>query len=166
MTQQDTKIIAAIELPIAATERETLIDIVRRHAERIPGLHIDDASEDWNALEARKRSGFGDRSRTIYLGVWQGSKDDTFVADVSDAGHLGRVWITFADGNSAVMRFREDLTSELVERWPSAQSLPILPSGGLPLVNDLQISSQGYKIKRAEAASYGLPHSSPLVADD
>lgn len=61
-------------------------------------------------------------------------------------------------------RFRKAVISDIKARWPNAQLLPLLPSGGLPLEGDLLLTPAGYRIERAAAASYNLPLSSPLVA--
>jgi hypothetical protein len=104
---------------------------------------------------------------TLFVGVWRGTKDEEFVADADDSGHPGRAWVTFVKGQhqSEATSFREAVIADLKKRFPDALALPVLPSGGLPLSDDLRLTSAGYKIARRAAADYGLPPSSPLLAD-
>jgi hypothetical protein len=43
-------------------------------------------------------------------------------------------------------RLRERLSAAIMRRWPDARRVPVLPSGGLPLANDLRPTAEGYEI--------------------
>ena len=60
-------------------------------------------------------------------------------------------------------RIREALLTDIRRRWPEARALPILPTGALPLADDLVMTGNGYRIARAAAGRYRLPPSSPLL---
>lgn len=159
--------IAAIEvLTPASDDRADLIALLRQAAPK-QGFHVDDGSEQWRdfakvakdlPLPARKK---------LYAGIWSGKDDDDFIAMADDGGHNGRSWITVYSGKhgAAAKRFWVDLKAQLIRRWPAARTVPILPSGALPLSDDLQLTPRGYRIKRSAAAKYGLAPSSPLIAD-
>jgi hypothetical protein len=103
---------------------------------------------------------------SIYVGVWRGANDDDIEAAVDDLGHNGRAWVTFLKGRQPdrAARFQQGVLADIGRRWPEAKSLPVLPTGGLPLSDDLRMTPTGYKIDPAAAATYELPKSSPLVA--
>jgi len=44
--------------------------------------------------------------------------------------------------------------------------VPVLPSGGEPLAEDLRLTPKGYKIVASAASRYQLPSNSPLLVRD
>ena len=70
--------------------------------------------------------------------------------------HLGRVWITFEIGKDQqrFSRFRRKTMLDVYKRWPSTASLPIMPSGAIPLPEDMQRTPSGYRVKVTAAAKY------------
>lgn len=110
----------------------------------------------------------GGNQATIYVGVWRGTKDEDFEASIDDMGHLGRAWVRFLKGGRADLPpdRREQVLVEIRQRWPDVRSVPVLPSGGLPLVDDLRHTPQGYKIVASAGPRYELPPNSPLLVQN
>jgi hypothetical protein len=164
---ESIRTVAAVEIPLrTAADRNDLVAILVRNAAAIGGIHVDDESERWREGEAQANMIAPEERGTIFVGVWRGTNDGDPEADVDDSGHPGRAWLSFARGRypDRAARFREAVLAEVHRRWPRAQTLPVLPSGGLPLPRDLRLTKAGYAIAPAAAATYGLPPSSPLVA--
>lgn len=163
------KSVAVIEVPIrTVADHNDLIAIMRRMA-AANGMHVDDDSQKWVEFQRSVPPKQPvDLRATIYVGVWRGSNDDDFEASVSDMTHLGRAWVSFLQGGRANLsrKNREQVLTEILHRWPQARSVPVLPSGGEPLTNDLRVTRQGYKIVASAGPSYGLPPSSPLLVHD
>jgi hypothetical protein len=53
-------------------------------------------------------------------------------------------------------RFRESVTREIMLRWPETLSLPIMPTGTIPLYSDLIRTPNGYIVNPSEAHRYEL----------
>ena len=155
------------QLPIAAMEvltptnddRADLIALLRQAAPK-QGFHVDDGSAQWRDFATQARNLPSPARKTLYAGVWSGKDDDDFIAMADDGGHNGRSWIMVYTGKheTAARRFWVDLKAQLIRRWPAARSIPVLPSGALPLSDDLQLTHGCYRISRSAAAKYGLPH--------
>jgi hypothetical protein len=81
---------------------------------------------------------------------------------------LGRAWVSFIQGGRADLpaQNREQVLAEIRHRWPQARSVPVLPSGGEPLAQDLRLTQHGYKIVASAGPSYGLAPSPPLLVHD
>ncbi|HVQ08220.1 MAG TPA: hypothetical protein VMS43_07270 [Allosphingosinicella sp.] len=160
------RLVAAVEIPLRTpADRSDLIAMLRRHA-AADGLHVDDVSAEWQDHQ-RNAPELPDFARgTLYVGVWRGAEDDDLEVSVDDSGHPGRAWIIFSRGKQPVLatRTRESLLSAIGRRWPGARRLPVLPTGGLPLADDLRLSPDGYRIARSAASGYELPATSPLLA--
>ena len=158
--------VAAVEIPERTpADRSDLLAMLRRHA-AAAGLHVDDGSRQWQELQ-RNAPDLPDFARgTLSVGVWRGAEDEDLEISVDDTGHPGRAWVMFSRGRQPDLarRTREGLLREIGRRWPGARRLPILPSGGLPLADDLSLAPGGYRIVRSAAPSYGLPATSPLLA--
>jgi hypothetical protein len=47
----------------------------------------------------------------------------------------GLVWIMFSKGGhpDLAARFRQRVRAKIIQRWPDARSLPIMPTGSIPL---------------------------------
>ena len=69
---------------------------------------------------------------------------------------LGQVWIAFFRGTDPTLnnRFRESAMREIMRRWPDTLSLPIMPTGAIPLHRDLIRTANGYVVNPAEAHKY------------
>jgi hypothetical protein len=98
--------------------------------------------------------------------VWRGADDDELLAGVDDMGHLGRAWITFCRGEDPRLasEFRERAMRRILARWRTTRSIPVLPTGGVPLADDLRLTGEGYRVKPEAAFRYELRPSSPLIA--
>jgi hypothetical protein len=138
---------AAIEVSLEKTsaDRADLMAMLRRHA-AADGLHVDDVS-------AEAQSPLG---RTIYVGVWRGADDNDMEISVDDAGHAGRAWVVFSTGAQPerAARLRRLVSADILRRWPQARRVPVTPSGGLPLADDLRATNGAYEIEPAAAARY------------
>jgi hypothetical protein len=150
------KTVAAFEIPLTSEEARTeFLSLLRRAAE-VEGMHVDSESEQDLANEAKL---IPETEMTIHAQVWRGSHDDEPIATVMDQrDHLGEVWITFSKGKDtgAVNRFRERIMREIRLHWPNTLSLPIMPTGAIPLHHDLIRTPDGYIVDPTAAAKYGL----------
>jgi hypothetical protein len=165
--QEPARTVAAIEIPLKAdTDRRDLVTILRRHAAADGTIHVDDVTSRWREFEAQNGPTLPGGKGTIFVGVWRGANDDELIADVDDMGHPGRAWVTFVKGKdiARAARFRQAVLADIIRRWSDAKSIPVLPSGGVPLPQDLTLTPSGYKITPGASATYELPKSSPLVA--
>jgi hypothetical protein len=163
---ESIKFVAAVALPLERpSDRSDLIAILRRDASA-GGLHVEDVSDAWARLGARERDPL--LRKSIYIGLWRGFLHGDLEVTVDDGGHPGRPWVIFSRGEHPTLagQFRDGLLRDINHRWPDALELPISPSGGLPLVQDLRATPTGYKIVRSAAAGYGLPLNSPLVSPE
>lgn len=98
---------------------------------------------------------------TMKAAVWLGSNDDEVVASAMDQfGHLGRVWIMFSRGKDPMLAsgFRQNAMREIMLRWPGMLSLPIMPTGAIPLVQDLVRTPNGCIVNPSAAHKYELGH--------
>ena len=56
----------------------------------------------------------------------------------------------------ATLVFRERAMHEIMLRWPITLSLPIMPTGAMPLPRDLVRTPNGYVVDPSEAHKYEL----------
>lgn len=164
--QEPVRTVAAVEIQLrTATDRSDLLAMLRRHA-AANDLHVDDVSEEQRAFEREANMIAPEERSTFSVGVWRGEDDDEMEVSADDRSRPGRVWVTFPRGEQPdrSTRIRRSLLADIRRRWPDAQALPILPTGGLPLIDDLVMTANGYRIERAAAEGYGLPPASPLLA--
>jgi hypothetical protein len=157
---ESARTVAAYEVPLPTPQqRDEFFTIVREAAEA-EGLHVDAP----NSYRLKRLSEVG--PITVRAAVWRGANDDDPVASVIDPPERGRTWISFSHGEDPALakRFRERAIREILDRWPNAQSLPIMPTGAIPLAADLRLTTQGYRVDRSAAPRYDLPPSSPLIA--
>jgi hypothetical protein len=159
--------IAAIEVATPTrNEQSDLIALLRQLAPK-EGLHVDDGSAQWREFAKQAKDLPPPDQKTLYVGVWSGKDDDDLIAVADDGGHNGRTWVICYSGKhpAAAKRFWRNLSAAIHRHWPTVKPIPILPSGALPLSDDLLLTSHGYRIARQAAARYGLPPSSPLIPD-
>ena len=154
--------VAAFEVPVfTKSDRDWLVALLRQYAEP-EGFHVDaDTDEDNKQLSEVSPI-------TINATVWRGKNDDEPVASVMDgADHIGLGWLTFSKSEDPehTARFRDNVMKQIKVRWPKTAALPIMPTGAIPLHDDLTLTKDGYRVKRAAASKYELPASSPLIAD-
>ena len=87
----------------------------------------------------------------------EGGDDEESMASAMDfEDRIGRVWISFPLGQDPnhSSRFREALVAKIKKEWPDTASLPIMPSGAIPLTRDLVRTSSGYIVNPSAAAKY------------
>jgi hypothetical protein len=119
-------------------------------------MHVDAASTQELEREAKVSR---NSEKTMNAAVWLGSNDDEAVASAMDEfDHLGQVWLTFSRGEDPTMasRFRERAMREITLHWPDTLSLPIMPTGAIPLHRDLVRTPTGYIVNPSEAHKYQL----------
>jgi hypothetical protein len=145
------KTVAAYEVPLpTAGDKARFVRLLKEQA-AASGLHVDTASQS----ELKTRSEVS--PITFSAGVWQGKDDDESIASAMDfKDHLGRVWLTFPLGKhpQRTARFRDKLVPLIQRAWPDTASLPIMPNGAIPLVEDLTLTPTGYVVKPSAAAKY------------
>jgi hypothetical protein len=160
---ESARTVAAYEISLPnQTERDEFLSVLRVAA-RAEGLHVDASDTD----ELKRLSEVS--PITIHAAVWRGANDEEALASVEDhADHLGRAWIAFSQGEDPTLatRFRQRAMNKIFERWPATRSLPVMPTGVIPLSRDLRLTPDGYRVAPDAAAGYDLPPHSPLLARD
>jgi hypothetical protein len=143
--------VAAFEVPLPTdADKGRFLDLLRKEAEA-HGYHVDASTPQ--ELEDLSRVS----PMTFSAAVWRGDDDEESIASAMDfKERIGRVWIAFSRGQNAARsaRFRESLVPKIKSVWPATASLPIMPSGAIPLTEDLIRTSSGYVVNPAAAAKY------------
>jgi hypothetical protein len=155
---ESVKTVAAFEVPLTSDADRNQFLAVLRAAAAPEGMHVDAESDEDLKAEAKVSPNF---LMTMKAAVWRGSNDDEAVASAMDQfDHLGRVWIMFSRGKDPTLtsRFRERAMREIMLRWPETLSLPIMPTGAIPLTRDLERTPNGYVVNPTEAHKYELDH--------
>lgn len=151
---KSAKTVAAYEVPLpTAPDRQRFVALLREKA-RPFGFHVDAATAD----ELKALSDVS--PQTFNATVWRGKDDEEPIASAMDfQDRLGRVWISFSLGSDPVRsrQFREALVPEIESRWPDTASLPIMPTGAIPLQRDLVRTATGYVVKPTAAGKYDIP---------
>jgi len=145
---------AAFEVPLPSqTERERFLSVLREVAED-HAMHVDAETQE----ELKRRTNVSPEfTKTMSAAVWKGSSDDEPIASVMDGpDHLGQVWVSFSKGKDPALnsKFRDALMHEVVRNWPDTLSLPIMPTGAIPLPRDLLRTPEGYVVNPTEAHRY------------
>jgi hypothetical protein len=163
---ESAKFVAAYEVSLPTKEeRAEFLALVSQEA-KAEELHLYASSAE--ELEQTAQA-IPVARKTVDAAVWRRAEDDQLEATIMDGhDHLGLVWLMFSHGEnpSLASRFRARVMDKILSRWPRTLSLPITPSGGIPLHKDLRQTVDGYRVKRSAAASYEFPPSSPLIARD
>lgn len=153
---ESMKTVAAFEVPLQSkADREEFLSVLRAAAE-VEGMHVDAESDTDLVSEATVSPNF---QMTMKAAVWRGSNDDEAVASAMDQfDHLGQVWLMFSRGEDPAMatRFRERAMHDIMLLWPGTLSLPIMPTGAIPLHRDLIRTPTGYIVNPSEAHKYDL----------
>jgi hypothetical protein len=153
---ESARTVAAFEVPLPSdADRDQFLSVLRAAAQD-EGMHVDAASNVELEREAKVSSNF---KMTMNAAVWRGSNDDEAVASAMDQfDHLGQVWLTFSRSGDPAMaaRFRERAMDEIMVHWPGTLALPIMPTGAIPLHQDLVLTPAGYIVKPSEAHKYQL----------
>ena len=151
---KSAKTVAAYEVPLpTASDKQRFVALLSEKAQAF-GFHVDAATAD----ELKAASAVSPQS--LNATVWRGKDDDEPIASAMDfQDRIGRVWISFSLGSDPVRsrHFRETLVPAVKNHWPDSASLPIMPSGAIPLQEDLDRTANGYIVKRSAAGKYENP---------
>jgi hypothetical protein len=158
---ESIKTVAAFEVPLQSkADREEFLSVLRAAAQ-VEGMHVDAESDTDLGSEATVSPNF---KMTMKAAVWRGSNDEEAVASAMDQfDHLGQVWLMFSRGKDPAMatRFRERAMHDIMLHWPGTLSLPIMPTGAIPLHSDLIRTPTGYIVNPSEADKYDLVATKP-----
>jgi hypothetical protein len=153
---ESAKTVAAFEVPLPSqADRDQFLAILHNAAAN-EGMHVDAASNEDLKQQAKGSPAF---EMTMNATVWKGANDDEPIASAMDQpDHLGQVWISFSKGEDVMLntRLREAAMREIMRNWPKTLSLPIMPTGAIPLHRDLIRTPEGYVVNPAEAHKYEL----------
>lgn len=143
--------VAAYEVPLpTAADKARFLGLLKREAEGV-GFHVDAATpEELKVLSEVS-------PMTFSASVWRGEDDEESMLSAMDfKDRIGRVWIGFPRGQDPhrSTQFRERLVFKIRAIWPETASLPIMPSGAIPLIADLIRTPSGYVVNPAAAAKY------------
>ena len=148
--------VAAFEVPLPSqAERKRFLSVLRDVAED-HAMHVDAATQEELERKARVSPEF---KMTMNAAVWRGTSDDQPIASAMDQpDHLGQVWISFARGEDPALsnRFREATMSQIMRNWPETLSLPIMPTGAIPLHRDLIKAPKGYVVDPTKSYKHAL----------
>jgi hypothetical protein len=151
---ESDRTVAAFEVPLKSEADRVRFLAVLRTAAETEQMHVDAESSQDLEQGAKIDPAF---EMTLNAAVWRGANDDEAVASAMDEhDHLGQVWITFSKGKDPALtsRFRERAMREIMLRWPGTLSLPIMPTGAIPLHRDLVRTPNGYIVNPSEAHKY------------
>lgn len=155
--------VAAYEIPLPTeSDRAAFLAILRRNAEA-GGFHLDAASAEELRILSRVSP------LTLNATVWLGEDDDEVVVSAMDhADHLGRIWLSFSKGENPprFVAFRNSLMVELRRTWPDIAPLPIMPTGAIPLPDDLVRTAAGYQVKPSARSKYQIPAQERVATRD
>jgi hypothetical protein len=153
---ESMKTVAAYEVPLPSeADRNQFLAVLRAAAQPM-GLHVDAASSQELEEQAKVGPAF---KMTMNATVWRGANDAEALASAMDQpDHLGQVWISFFRGEDPTLagRLRESAMREIMLRWPDTLSLPIMPTGAIPLHSDLVRTPSGYIVNPSAAHKYQL----------
>jgi hypothetical protein len=154
---ESLRTVAAYEVPLPTEEDRSRFLSVLRAAATADGMHVDATNSQQLQILAK---GSPEAKMTLHAAVWRDrTNDDEVVASAMDQyDHLGKVWLTFSKGTNPTVarKFRESVVPEIMLRWPETLSLPIMPTGAIPLRRDLVRTPTGYVVNPIEANRYGL----------
>ena len=151
---ESAETVAAFEVPLRSEEDRSQFLSILRAAAAAEGMHVDASS----SLELEREAKVSPISAmTMNAAVWRGSNDNEAIASAMDQhDQLGQVWISFSRGKDPAQasRFRESAMRAIRRRWPNTLSLPIMPTGTIPLHGDLIRTPNGYVVNPSTAIKY------------
>jgi hypothetical protein len=146
------RVVRAIEIPIRSdADRQDLKDIMKRHGDKT-GLYFVDTSESWRNAPTGFR-------KTLYFALDRPTKQrEEWEVEAYDDGEGTDPWIIFFYGvdPASAKASRDVLVSVLRERFSDMLEVPVMPSGALPLRQDLVRTPAGYEVRPDRAEAYGL----------
>jgi hypothetical protein len=153
---ESAKTVAAFEVPLRSeADRNQFLAVLRAAAEP-EGMHVDAETSQDIAQGTKVSPAF---AKTMNAAVWRGANDRESVASAMDLPeNVGKVWLSFSKGKDPLLttRFRDNAMRQIMLRWPDTLSLPIMPTGAIPLPGDLIRTPNGYIVNPAEAHKYEL----------
>jgi hypothetical protein len=151
---ESLKTVAAFEVALPSERDRNEFLSVLDAAAKLEGMHVDSIANAELAREGNSNQAF---KQTMLAVVRRGSNDEDVIASATDQlDHLGRIWILFSRGKVPAMatRFRNRAMREITLRWPGTLTLPIMPTGSIPVASDLVRTPTGYVVKPSEAHKY------------
>jgi hypothetical protein len=93
---------------------------------------------------------------TFGASVWRGDDKEIMASTMNFQDWIGHVWISFPRGEdqNRTDRLRETLVPGIKDNWPATASLPIMPSGAIPLTRNIVHTPSGYEVRAREASKY------------
>jgi hypothetical protein len=151
--EESNQTAAAFEVPLPTEDDKAEFIALLQKASEASGYHVDAASPD----ELRQMSEVS--PITLNATVWRGNDEEVVASAMDLYDHIGRVWLSFFKGKDSerFAMFRAALISQIERRWPGTASLPIMPTGTIPLTDDLIRTSSGYEVKPSARRKYQLP---------
>jgi hypothetical protein len=151
--EESTRAAAAFEVPLPTEDDKAEFIALLQKASEASGYHVDAASP----YELRQMSEVS--PITLNATVWRGNDEEVVASAMDLYDHIGRVWLSFFKGKDAdrLAMFRAALISQIERRWPGTASLPIMPTGTIPLPSDLIRTPSGYEVKPSARQKYQLP---------
>lgn len=153
---ESARTVAAFEIPLPTEGHRNSFLFVLRTAAEAEGMHVDAASSQELKQQVEAIPAV---EMTVHAAVWRGLNDDEAVASAMDQqDHLGQVWLMLSGGEDTAItsRFRERVMREIMLRWPGTLSVPIMPTGAIPLRRDLVRTPSGHIVDPSEAHKYRL----------
>jgi hypothetical protein len=144
------KTAAAYEVPLPSkADKARFLGILRDQA-KAEGFHLDAATDEQLRFNSEVSP------ITMNAAVWRGNDEEPVASAMDSNDHIGRVWLTLPVGQdpAKVLRFRERLVPLIQNAWPDTSSLPIMPSGSIPLADDLVRTPSGYAVKPSAVTKY------------
>ncbi len=158
--RESNKTVAAFDIPLPSlAERHRFLDVLRREA-GAAGFHVDSATDE--ELDTLSQV----VPLTMNATIWRGDNDEEIIASALSAyREQGRIWITFSKGENPdrSAAFRQRLMQEIIRLWPETLALPIMPTGAIPLPEDMLRTPSGYVVKPSEEYRYQLPKAPPAA---
>lgn len=148
---KSAKTVEAYVVPLpTASDRQRFLILLTEKADAA-GFHVDSATDEELKVTSEVFQ------QTFNATVWRGKDDEESIASAMDfQDRLGQVWISFSLGEDPVRsrRFRESIMPAIQAEWSGTASLPIMPTGAIPLPEDLVRTPQGYIVKPSAAVKY------------
>lgn len=147
---ESSRTVAAYEVPLPTSgDKEQFLALLEEVGEA-EGYHVDFATQ--NELKVLSEIS----PMTFKASVWRGEDEESMATAMDFKDRIGRVWITFPRGEEPARskRFRNILVPRIKTEWPATASLPIMPTGAIPLTPDLIRTPSGYKVKPDAALKY------------
>lgn len=147
---ESNRTVAAYEVPLPTAEDKKRFLGLLAEVGQGEGFHVDAASP--SELEATSEVS----PITFNATVWRGEDEEVMASAMDFQDRIGRVWISFPIGENPVRsnRFRNALVPKIKDGWPTTASLPIMPTGAIPLTEDLVRTPSGYQVKASAASKY------------